>query len=239
MANGCSDATAKVARGYLGRFTDKGWPLTVIDLEQGGKMGALNAGDRIARNGSRIYVDADVVVSPPLIAELAAVLDAPEARYTSGAPVVVANGGWFTRTYARFWACRPFCTHGVPGFGVFAVNAEGRKRWGDFPDIISDDTLVRLSFTPAERHRVKAGYDWPMIEGMRALIRVRRRQDIGVYEVKALHPELWANHDPMPADAPAIWQRALRDPLGFAAFVAVALAVRMPHRKQARWVRGR
>lgn len=239
MANGCSDATAQVAGGYSVQFADKGWQLTVLDLEQGGKMEALNAGDRIARNGARIYVDADVVVSPPLIAELVAVLDRPEARYASGGPVVVAKGGWFTRTYARFWASRPFCTHGVPGFGVFAVNPAGRERWGDFPDIISDDTLVRLSFTPAERHRVKAQYDWPMIEGMGALIRVRRRQDIGVDEVQNLYPALWSNHDPMPADAPPIWKRALLDPLGFAAFVAVALAVRMPHRKQERWARGR
>jgi hypothetical protein len=239
MANGCSDSTAQVARGYSERFAVKGWPLTVLDLEEGGKLEALNAGDRIARNGARIYVDADVVVSPQLIAELAGVLDSPEARYASGGPVVVAKGGWFTRTYARFWASRPFCTHGVPGFGVFAVNAVGRKRWGDFPDIISDDTLVRLSFTPAERHRVNAQYDWPMIEGMGALIRVRRRQDVGVAEVRELYPALWSNHDPMPADAPPIWKRALRDPLGFAAFAAVAVAVRLPHRKQERWVRGR
>jgi glycosyltransferase involved in cell wall biosynthesis len=239
MANGCSDNTAQVARGYAARFAQKGWPLTVLVLEQGGKMGALNAGDRIARNGTRIYLDADVVVTPPLIAQLAAVLDVPEVRYASGSPTVTAIGDVFTRAYARFWQTQPFCTHGVPGFGIFAVNAMGRKRWGEFPDIISDDTFVRLSFTPAERHRVSAGYTWPMIEGMGPLVRVRRRQDIGVDEVLALYPERWKNHDSYPKDAVPVWRRALRDPLGFAALAVVALAVRMPHRTQERWVRGR
>jgi len=58
MANGCTDDTAHIARGFLGRFASKGWPLTVLNLEAGGKMGALNAGDATAIHGARIYVDA-------------------------------------------------------------------------------------------------------------------------------------------------------------------------------------
>ena len=239
MANGCTDATAQVARGYAARFTQKGWPLSVVNLARGGKMGALNAGDTLAAHGARIYLDADVIVAPPLIAQLAQVLAGEGPRYASGAPVVVAKGSAFTRAYARFWESLPFCTHGVPGFGIFAVNRAGRARWGDFPDIISDDTFVRLSFAPHERLRVPATYRWPMIEGAGPLVRVRRRQDIGVAEVRERYPELWQNHDPAPADAPPLWRRALRDPLGFGAFAAVALGVRLPHRAQDRWARGR
>lgn len=239
IANGCTDRTAAVARAYGDAFAAKGWPLVVLDLAQGGKIGALNAGDRTASHGARIYVDADVVVTPPLIAQLAAVLDVDVPRYASGNPVVRAHGSAFTQAYARFWANLPFCTHGVPGFGVFAVNAPARRRWAEFPDIISDDTFVRLSFAPEERHRVAARYDWPMIEDAGPLVRVRRRQDIGVAEVMQRYPALWANHDPTPADAPPIWRLALCDPLGFAAYAAVALAVRLPHGAQQRWARGR
>lgn len=239
MANGCTDTTVQAARSYAKQFAAKGWPLTVLNIAQGGKMGALNVGDKTAVHGGRVYIDADVVVTPELMAQLAEVLDVDAPRYASGGPVVQASGSAFTRVYARFWASLPFCTHGVPGFGVFAVNHAARKRWGLFPDIISDDTFVRLSFTPSERHRVPATYSWPMIEGAAALVRVRRRQDIGVAEVKELYPALWENHDPAPEDAPPLWHRALRDPLGFAAFAVVAVAVRLPHKKQARWARGR
>lgn len=239
MANGCTDATVDVVRGYVGRFAAKDWPLTVLDIAQGSKMGALNAGDAAAQFGARIYLDADVLVSPPLIGQLVEALAADGPRYASGGPIVVAEGSEFTQAYARFWKGLPFCTHGVPGFGVFAVNAEGRKRWGPFPDIISDDTFVRLSFDPSERVRVPATYRWPMIEGAGALIKVRRRQDIGVAEVKALYPALWNNHDPTPADTAPLWRRALRDPFGFAAFVIVAVGVRLPRAKQERWARGR
>ena len=239
MANGCTDATVAVTRGYAEQFVARGWSLKVLDLPQGGKIGALNAGDAAATHGARIYVDADVIVSAPLIAQLAEVLDTDAVRYASGNPVVTAAGSTFTRIYARFWASLPFCTHGVPGFGVFAVNAAARARWGDFPDIISDDTFVRLNFTPSERVRVAASYDWPMIEGAGPLIKVRRRQDIGVAEVQTLYPALWNNHDPLPADAPSLPMRALRDPLGFAAFALVGLAVRLPHKAQPRWARGR
>jgi glycosyltransferase involved in cell wall biosynthesis len=239
MANGCTDATVGVARGYEQRFAAKGWPLRVLDIARGGKMGALNAGDAAALDGARIYLDADVLVTPPLIALLAQVLDVDMPRYASGDPVVTAAGSAFTRIYARFWAGGPFCTHGVPGFGIFAVNAAGRRRWGDFPDIISDDTFVRLSFAPHERVRVAAKYHWPMIEGAGPLIKVRRRQDIGVAEVKERYPQLWHNHDPVSSDAPTLLHRALRDPVGFMAFALVGLGVRMPHPAQERWARGR
>ncbi|KIN73196.1 glycosyltransferase family 2 protein [Sulfitobacter guttiformis] len=239
MANGCTDATVDTAQGYEARFTTKGWPLTVLDIAQGGKMSALNAGDATARHAARIYVDADVIVSPLLVAQLAEILETDVPRYASGGPVVTVAQSAFTRIYARFWESLPFCTHGVPGFGVFAVNGAGRARWGAFPDIISDDTFVRLSFAPSERVRVPATYRWPMIEGASRLIKVRRRQDIGVAEVKALYPALWANHDQLSEDVLPMWQRALRDPIGFSAFAFVGIAVRLPHSRQERWARGR
>ena len=86
MANGCTDATVDVVRGYVGRFAAKDWPLTVLDIAQGSKMGALNAGDAAAQFGARIYLDADVLVSPPLIGQLVEALAADGPRYRRGAP---------------------------------------------------------------------------------------------------------------------------------------------------------
>ena len=230
VANGCTDDTAELARG---------WALRVLELAQGSKLGALNAGEAAARGAVLVYLDADVLVSPPLLAQLAEALAEDAPRYASGMPQVTTSGDWVTRHYTRFWQTTGFMTHGVPGFGVFAMNRTGRGRWGDWPDIISDDTFARLNFRPEERIAVPAPYAWPMIEGFAPLVRVRRRQDIGVAEVEQLFPDLMRNDDAHDQMRP-FWRRALADPLGALVFVAVRLTIHAPiFRSANRWVRGR
>ncbi|WP_245867072.1 glycosyltransferase family 2 protein [Oceaniglobus roseus] len=240
IANACRDATAEVARRFAADFAAKGWRLEVIETATGGKLNALNLGDAAARFGPRAYLDADVVVSPPLLSQIAAALDTGTPRYASGTPQVAAADNGVTRAYGRFWATLPFFATGVPGFGLYAVNAAGRQRWGAFPDIVSDDTFVRLSFAPAERVRVPATYSWPMVEGFANLVRVRRRQDRGVAEIARLFPALPANDDKAAVGVRGLVTRLLRDPAGFAVYAAVGAAVRLPPRGgREGWVRGR
>ncbi len=236
-ANGCTDRTAEVCRSYDAKFAEKGWGLLVMSLPEGGKLGALTAADASASGDLRAYVDADVVVSPGLIAGLVRALRREEAAYASGRVNITAKG-WFSRQYARLWSKVPFMSTGVPGCGVFAVNAEGRARWGAWPQIISDDTFVRLQFTPAERHLVSATYDWPIAEGFARLVRVRRRQDTGVEEVRDNWPDVIINDGTPALGAKGYARLALRDPVGFAAYAAVALAVKIrgPERE---WSRSR
>ena len=239
IANGCADATAQIARDLGQAGKDAGWPVRVLDLAEGGKLNALNVGEAAATGRVLAYLDADVRVSPPLMARIATALAGEEARYASGVPVVTGGADWVTRSYTRFWQTTPFMTQGVPGFGIFAMNRAGRARWGDWPDIISDDTFARLQFAPKERQQVSAPYEWPMIEGFANLVRVRRRQDAGVAEVAARYPKLLENEDPTGRAAP-LWARALKDPAGFAAYLAVRLTTRLPVLRSAdRWARGR
>lgn len=240
VANACSDDTAAVAQGVRGKAEAAGWAMTVIDTPTPGKLNALNEGDAAARGTMRAYLDADVIVSPQLIAEIAAALDTDQPRYASGSPLVSTAKSRFTRAYARVWQRLPFVTQGVPGFGLFAVNAAGRARWGAFPDIIADDHFVRLHFAPDERVRVAAPYSWPMVEGLGNLVRVRRRQDAGVAEIAAHYPELARNEDVDRPGLGALLPVALRDPLGFGAYLAVKLAVKSPlYSNSERWERGR
>lgn len=239
VANGCKDRTAEVARGFAFRAQATGWQLTVLDLPQGGKPNALNEGDRAAQGDLRAYLDADVVVSPPLMAQLVGALAGNEPTYASGSAVVPPAKSWVTRAYARLWQRLPFARSVAPGYGLFAVNAAGRARWGDFPAIISDDTFVRLQFRPSERVQVAASYRWPMIEGFSALVRVRRRQDAGVAEIAAQWPGLLEREAKAPLGAGGIAGLALRDPLGFAVYAAVSIAVRLKRGDSAGWTRGR
>lgn len=237
VANGCRDATAERARGMAGQASTAGWGFQVLDLSEGGKPNALNQGDRVAMGDLRAYLDADVLLSPPLLAEIAGALEVRAARYVGGTPQISTAKSRVTRAYARFWQRLPFARSVAPGFGLFAVNAAGRSRWSEFPPLISDDSFVRLQFAPEERVQVAAPYDWPMIEGFRALVRVRRRQDAGVAEIGRLYPGLLDREGKRRLTLQDLVVLALRDPIGFATYATVSLAVKLG--KSGGWTRGR
>jgi len=237
VANGCHDATAARAIALTPEAKARGWTLTVLNLAQGGKPAALNAGDAAATHAARVYLDADVIVSPALIAQLATALAPHRALYATGTPQIPPAKSPVTRAYARFWQKLPFATSNAPGYGLFATNAMGRARWGAFPAIISDDTFIRLNFAPSERIQVPAPYDWPMIEGFQALARVRRRQDAGVAELARLYPDLMRHAANPPLPTARLAALALPAPTGFATYAAVNAATRL--RRNAGWTRGR
>jgi glycosyltransferase involved in cell wall biosynthesis len=238
VANGCRDDTAARARAFAAAAMASGWRLEVIERPEGGKIGALNAGDAAAGGDRRAYLDADVIVSPGLMAELAAALSIDAPRYASGRAVIPRAASLVTRAYARFWQALPFAQSEAPGYGLFAVNAAGRRRWAEFPDIISDDTFVRLQFAPDERIGCTATYCWPMIEGFTALVRVRRRQDAGVAQIAARYPEVLVREGKQPLGLSSLLYRAIADPAGFAVYAAVSLVVKAK-RGGADWARGR
>lgn len=239
VANGCTDDTARRARALADRAAQAGCELQVIETAQGNKTRALQLGDAAAGPGPRLYLDADVIVSRDLIRALVAALQDGAPRYACGTPVVARATTAVTRAYARFWVTLPFVTGDAPGFGLFAMSPAGRARWGDWPEIISDDTFARLNFAPSERVRLPQTYRWPMVEGVSNLVRVRRRQDRGVQQIARLYPALMRNDTPHRPGARGILRRALRDPAAFAVYAAVAVAVRLGGKGGGGWARGR
>lgn len=236
-ANACRDATVAIAQGFVPAFAARGWRLVIDDSPVPGKLAALNRAEALVSDlaGPRAYLDADVICEPALFGQVRAVLDRPEPAYATGTLAVAPPKTLATRAYRDLWTRLPFVTGGAVGAGFFAVNAAGRARWGAFPDIISDDTFVRLHFAPAERHEVAARYHWPLVEGLANLVRVRRRQDAGVAELARAYPGLMANE----AKAPArLWPLLTAAPLGFAVYALVRLAVRFGP-KPRDWSRGR
>jgi len=239
VANGCRDDTAMVARGYGEAARARNVDLQVIEVALGNKLNAINVGEGAASGDVLVYIDADVVVSPDLLAELADALSGAAPAYGTGTLAIARADHWESRAYARFWSRLPFVVDGAPGCGVFAVNRAGRARWGAFPAIISDDTFVRLHFTPTERKNVAAAFEWPIVEGFKNLVKVRRRQDVGVTEIAALYPDLLANEQKSRLTPTRLLQLAAADPVGFMVYASVALATKLPARSQEKWVRGR
>ena len=237
LANGCTDATASLA---AAQAAPSQWHLRVLQQPEGNKLKALNAGDAEAQGAVLIYLDADVTVEPDLIGQIVTALDGPAARYASGTPGLSPAHSALTRAYGRFWMRLPFVQNGTPGFGLFAMNRAGRRRWQGWPDIIADDTFARLSFAPDERIKLPARYSWPMVEGFRNLTRVRRRQNAGVAELSKTFPELLNNDDKPSLSLAQLFSLLRQDPIGFAAYALVSLAVKSPlFRSGQRWTRGR
>jgi len=239
MANGCNDRTVAIAKEAETLAWEKGWRLRVFDLAEGNKLKALNAGDAAATFTTRIYLDADVLVSPKLIRQINEALATDAPCYASGSLVVSPCETWISRAYRRIYVQVPFITNGVPGCGLFAVNGAGRARWADFPDIISDDTFVRLQFAPQERVAVPAGYTWPIVEGFANLVKVRARQDRGVREIAAKYPQLLHNDDKPAIGKLRALKMAFSDPIGFSVYVGVAMASRRKPAQNEIWSRGR
>jgi len=237
LANGCTDATVSLA---AAQTAPSHWQLKILDLPEGNKLKALNAGDAEARGKVLIYLDADVTLEPELIGQITTALNCAEARYASGTPTLSQPDSRLTRAYGRFWMRLPFVQKGTPGFGLFAMNRAGRARWQCWPDIIADDTFARLSFAPDERTKLSARYAWPMVEGFRNLTRVRRRQNAGVAELSEKYPDLLANDDKPSLSLTQLFRLLRQDPIGFAAYALVSLAVKSPlFRSAQRWTRGR
>ncbi len=238
VANACADRTTNIVSSFNTAFANRDWRLVLLDIPEPGKPNALNQGDMAALAENRVYLDADVRCDPEMLGQLRDALNHSQPLYATGTLQVVPPRTWITRRYAEFWVRLPFVQSGAVGAGLFSANAAGRQRWGAFPAIISDDTFVRLNFAPEERLEVPARYHWPMVEGMRNLIRVRRRQDAGVEEIRRLYPDLTRNEATQKLTLNGLCRLICQAPLGFAVYAAIQTLVRL-RPGSSEWVRGR
>jgi glycosyltransferase involved in cell wall biosynthesis len=145
VCNGCTDDTANVARGF-------GLPVRVIETPLGNKANALNLGDQAALAFPRIYVDADVIVTLATIRALADHLQRGDALAVAPSPYFdLAGCSWAVRAFYDIRCRLPSAHEGIGGSGVYALSEIGRRRFDNFPNLIADDTYVRIQFKPEER----------------------------------------------------------------------------------------
>jgi hypothetical protein len=143
VANGCSDATAAVARAA---------GVLVVELAEGSKPAALDAGDAAATVFPRAYVDADVEVSADTLLALAERLRrGPELVASPHLRLDLSGASPLVRAYYRVWELSAFRRRGHIGSGIYALSRDGRARFGAFPPVIGDDRYVQGLFAPAER----------------------------------------------------------------------------------------
>jgi len=175
VANGCTDATAQIAAARPG--------ISVLDLPEAGKAPALNAGDALARRFPRIYLDADIVISADGARALRdAVTDpaaAPVLAATARRELDLSRSPLLVRAYYAISSRLPAFQNALFGRGVIALSAEGRARFGRFPDVVADDLFLDSLFSAAEKREVGSVSSRVAVPRrtsalVRRLVRVRR-----------------------------------------------------------------
>jgi glycosyltransferase involved in cell wall biosynthesis len=142
--NGCTDGTADIARGFAG--------VRVLEVSAASKTEALNASDESASLWPRLYLDADIEITPQtlwLLFERLAQPDAlsarPSFRYdTAGAAALV-------KIYYRARNRMPSLTSHLWGAGAYALSKRGHARFTKFPAVTADDVFVDSLFSPTEK----------------------------------------------------------------------------------------
>jgi glycosyltransferase involved in cell wall biosynthesis len=176
--NGSSDSTIEVAKAWADRFEKAGHEVWVLHLPFGNKPAALNAADSVAGDLPRIYLDADIELSPNCLTEVAKVFASdsgilmccPEMR-------IAPNRGWVARRWGRVWTRLPWVSEDAIGGGIYAVSGEGRKRWQKFPNIVAEDAFVQVQFRRRERRVLhNCHFTIRLPEGFSDLVSIRTRQ---------------------------------------------------------------
>jgi glycosyltransferase involved in cell wall biosynthesis len=144
VPNGCTDATAAVAADFPG--------VQVIDLPDPGKAAALRAGDRAAKAFPRIYLDADIALSPAQVRALAAAVELPGVLAATGERQVSTRGSsLLVRAFYAVNKRLPAYQDALYGRGVIALSETGRARFGEFPDQVADDLFLDSMFSAQEK----------------------------------------------------------------------------------------
>ena len=154
--NGCSDATAEVARRAAPQAE-------VIELAAASKVAAINVGLERARAYPIIVVDADVGIAPRSLIAVADALRAPGVMAASPAPLVdTAGSDLWTRAYYRVWQSHAYMQSGIGGSGVYGLSEAGAQAIGRMPEVTGDDTFVRWFFPLSQQRRVALDGDTPV-----------------------------------------------------------------------------
>jgi glycosyltransferase involved in cell wall biosynthesis len=149
VANGCSDRTVAVARSAAP------WA-TVLDLPEGNKPAALDAGDAACSTFPRMYLDADVQISADSVRAVFAAISGPIEAAAATPSYDTTGAGFVVRSHQRFWERMPANQQGIAGTNAMAVSASGRARFDTWPRLIGDDYFLDGLFAPSEKVRVPA-----------------------------------------------------------------------------------
>lgn len=164
--NGCTDDTAKIARGFPG--------VKVVESQIPSKVAALNLADKLTDNYPRLYLDADIEITVSALRLTFEYLSRPGS--ISARPAFdydVTGASWPVRAYYRARRRIPATNQALWGAGAYGMSRSGRSRFGLFPQITADDLFVDRLFSASEKQviptvpvKVKTPRNLPALVGI-------------------------------------------------------------------------
>lgn len=186
VCNGCTDATADVARRFTG--------VTVIEIAAASKPTAMNIGDAATARWPRLYLDADIEIEPSAVEAVFHELSRDGGCLAARADATenVKDAALLVRAYFRARSRIPEQGTRLWGAGGYAVSERGHERFSSFPEVTNDDSYFDSLF--AEEEKVVLPTAPMLIQVPRstlALLRVLTRHRRGQLELsmqQASHP---------------------------------------------------
>ena len=202
-ANGCTDGTASIARSF---------GVHVLEIRTASKTAALNAADQVVHGEVRIYMDADVRVTPALLRQLAAAVTRPGVAAAVPRPVVdLAGSTWPVRAYYAVNGRLPVFRGRLFGRGLIALSAEARSRFDRFPEITADDMFLDAIVGADEKVEIDAVVPVRAPRRTSDLVRRVARAREGNAEfwrfIRSAPPEYGLPADPVPGPSSWSWLR--------------------------------
>jgi exopolysaccharide biosynthesis WecB/TagA/CpsF family protein len=142
--NGCTDSTADIARSFSG--------VQVIETSVPSKVGSLNAAERLASGYPRLYLDADITITPSALRMLFAHLSNPGVL--SARPAFVYDTTGASALVNAFYRARrriPGTNASLWGAGAYGLSQAGRGRFAEFPAVTADDLFIDQQFAAHEK----------------------------------------------------------------------------------------
>lgn len=237
--NGCTDDTAAIAASFPG--------VRVLEVSRASKIAALNEAEDSASLLPRLYLDADIDITPTALRILFERLHneqllaaRPAFRYDD------AGASWPVRAFYRARRRLPSTDQALWGAGAYAVSKAGRRCYGRFPELTGDDLYIDLQFRQSE----KVVLSTPPVRvatprDTKSLIAILRRNYRGdsqfrdAQRTEQVSARVNANQTPRTARELATsitGPRSLFDAAVYAAFVAAA-RLAQPRTTGPRWER--
>ena len=227
VCNGCSDDTADRVRAF--GHAD----VVLAESPVASKHAALTLGDATASHFPRFYVDADIVLTTHALRSTTGLLrDGPALAAAPRLDVNLDGCSWAIRAYHTVWMQLPYVTSRMIGSGVYGLSREGRERIGEWPALIADDEIARLSFSYDERATAEdASFEFTPPRSIAKLVHINVRRRAGQEEVAERMPR--ASAEAGRHQRSGMWRLMLRPSLwpGLAVFSWVRLRTLIAYRR--------